>query len=273
MQHDYSKLDQPQVLAVLFHPRQDETPSPDTAMDVDIPVTDGVTLGGRFHFATDPAAVNILFFHGNGEVVADYDDVGPRYNGKGLNLLAVDYRGYGRSGGTPTATNMLSDAHLVLAWVKEWLAKNEKTGPLVLMGRSLGSAAALELVADADPAIAGLVIESGFALTMPLLESLGLNPASLGIEEKDCFGNQDKIAEFQKPTYILHAQFDQIISLANAETLQAQSAAHAKEFAIIPGADHNNIFETVGDMYFNEIKRFTSKLGQKRRKPKSGVRG
>ena len=273
MQENYVKLDQPEVLAVLFHPRKDDAPVPEGAVDVDIPVEEGVSVGGRFHLASDLHAVNILFFHGNGEVVSDYDDIGPRYNAKGMSLLAVDYRGYGRSSGTPTASNMLADSHLVLAWVKEWLANEERTGPLVLMGRSLGSAAALELVADADPAIAGLIIESGFAYTAPLLANMGLDLASLGISEDDGFRNQHKIVEFNKPTYILHAQFDQIISLDSAETLQAQSGAQAKEFAIIPGADHNNIIEKVGDMYFNEIKRFLGKLGRPLRKPKSGVRG
>ena len=273
MQVDYSKLDQPEVLAALFHPREDTTSAPEGAIDVKIPVDGEVSLGGRFHLVADPGAVNILFFHGNGEVVADYDDVGPRYNAKDLNFLCVDYRGYGCSTGTPTVTNLLADSHLVLAWVKEWLANEEKTGPLVVMGRSLGCTTALELVAAADPAIAGLIIESGFAFTVPLLENMGLDPASLGITEADGFRNQHKICDFEKPVYILHAQHDQIISIASAETLQAQCKARAKEFAIIPGADHNNIIERVGDMYFSEIKRFIAKLGKPQRRSKPGVRG
>ena len=273
MQLDYTKLDQPEVLAALFYPRKDDTATPAGAIDVAIPVEEGVVLGGRFHLVEDLTAVNILFFHGNGEVVADYDDLGPRYNAKDLNFLAVDYRGYGRSSGTPSVTGMLADAHLVLAWVKEWLAGEGRTGPLVVMGRSLGSAPALELAAGRDPIIAGLIIESGFAYTVPLLENLGFDAAAMGISEGDGFRNQHKIAAFDKPTYILHAQFDQIISLDSAETLQAQSAARAKEFAIIPGADHNNIIEKVGDMYFSEIKRFVGKLGKPQRRAKPGVRG
>ncbi|MDH5297738.1 MAG: alpha/beta hydrolase [Desulfobulbaceae bacterium] len=270
---DYAKLDQPEVLAVLFHPRRDETPPPAGAVDVEIPVADGVVVGGRFFLAAEPAVANILFFHGNGEVAADYDDIGPRYNARGISLLAVDYRGYGRSTGSPAASAMLADAHLVLQWVKEWLKTEQRTGPLVVMGRSLGCAPALELAATKDPAIAGLIIESGFALTVPLLENLGLDTASLGIAEGDCFRNQLKIVSFQKPTYILHAQYDQIIPLVNAETLQAQSGAQAKEFAIIPGADHNNIIERVGEMYFSEIRRFMGKIGKPQRRAKPGVRG
>ena len=53
----------------------------------------------------------ILFFHGNGEVVSDYDEISPFYFKRKINLVVADYRGYGKSGGTPTITDMLSDAH------------------------------------------------------------------------------------------------------------------------------------------------------------------
>ncbi len=270
---DYSKLDQPEILAVLFHPRPDDTPAPAGAEDVAIPVADGVTLAGRCHLSDEAKAINILFFHGNGEVASDYDDIGPRYNAHGMNLLVVDYRGYGRSTGRPTATNLLADAQPVLAWAKDWLAAKGCTGPLVVMGRSLGCAPALELAAGNDPAVAGLVIESGFAFTVPVLETMGLEPAALGLNEGDCFRNQMKIACFARPTLILHAQRDQLISLDNAETLQAQSAARTKQFAIIPGADHNNIIERVGEMYFAEIRRFLNSLSRPQRRAKPGVRG
>ena len=46
--------------------------------------------------------------------LGDYDDIGPVYNQYGLNLLAVDYRGYGTSGGTPTVTAMLKDSHVII---------------------------------------------------------------------------------------------------------------------------------------------------------------
>ena len=100
---NYTALDQPEVLAFLFHPRaaSADQVAPDSARDVLIPVTDDDSIGGRFHMA-HPEGPNILFFHGNGEIVADYDDLGPVYNQIGINFLPVDYRGYGRSDGTPT---------------------------------------------------------------------------------------------------------------------------------------------------------------------------
>ena len=104
---DYSALDRPEVLMYLFHPRAETGstfqaagphPSPAGITDMLIPVADDIAVGARFH-TTEKTGGNIIFFHGNGEIVADYDELGGIYNRKGINFLAVDYRGYGRSTG------------------------------------------------------------------------------------------------------------------------------------------------------------------------------
>jgi pimeloyl-ACP methyl ester carboxylesterase len=213
----------------------------------------------RFHL-TGQEKPNILFFHGNGEIVSDYDDIGPFYTKYGMNFLAVDYRGYGKSTGSPTVTTMLQDTHRVLDAVKMWLSTAEHTGPLILMGRSLGAAAALELAAGHADAVAGLVIESGFATTLPLLINLGVDVARLGITEEDGFRNVRKISSFTKPTLIIHGQYDEIIPVNAAAILQAQSPARAKEFQVVPGASHNTIIASAGELYFSVIKQFCNKI-------------
>jgi fermentation-respiration switch protein FrsA (DUF1100 family) len=268
----YEKLDRPEVTAALFYPRQDTTPTPAGAQDHGVEVETGVALGVRSFLTADPAAVNLLFFHGNGEVVADYDDVGPQYTAQGINFLAADYRGYGYSTGTPTVSSMLQDAHRVLGWARDWLANEGRTGHLVVMGRSLGSVSAIELAAS-EEAVAGLIVESGIARTLPLLRTLGLDVQALGIAEADGFGNLEKIATVQKPTYILHAQHDQIIPLVQAEELQSLCGARSKEFQMIPGADHNNILVLTGKLYFQAIKQFLKRVGKSHGPRRSGIRG
>ena len=268
----YEKLDHPGVVAALFYPRQDTTAPPVGAQDHGIEVEAGAVLGTRFFLTPDPAAVNLLFFHGNGEVVADYDDVGPQYNAQGINFLAVDYRGYGQSTGSPTVTAMIQDAHRVLSWILAWLAGEGRTGHLVVMGRSLGSVSAIELAAT-EKAVAGLIVESGIAQTLPLLCTLGLDVQALGIAEADGFGNLEKIARVQKPTYILHAQHDQIIPIVLAEELQSVCGARSKEFQMIPGADHNNILALTGKLYFQAIKQFLKRVGKSHGPRRSGIRG
>jgi alpha-beta hydrolase superfamily lysophospholipase len=259
--YDYSKLDQPGVLQTIFHPRQETPPAPPphNAVDVDIAVDEGIQVHARFHLASneDP---NILFFHGNGEIVSDYDEIGPYYNKQGMNFLAVDYRGYGRSTGSPTVTSMLGDAYIVLDTTKKWLAKAEHTGPLLIMGRSLGAAAAIELASSHSDDIAGLIIESGFATSLPLLIKLGVDIAGLGITENDGFRNVRKISTFTKPTLIIHGQYDEIIPVNSAAILQAESPARSKELQVVPGATHNTLIAQAGEMYFSVIKQFINKI-------------
>jgi pimeloyl-ACP methyl ester carboxylesterase len=267
---DYSKLDQPEVLQTIFYPRREEhaSPLPSNSVDVDINVEDGVRLHARFHL-TAKEEPNILFFHGNGEIVSDYDTIGPLYTKYGMNFLAVDYRGYGRSTGTPTVTSMLGDSHIILNTVKEWLSAAEHTGPLIIMGRSLGSAAALELAANHSADFTGMIIESGFATTLPLLMTLGVDVERLGITENEGFRNVRKISTFTKPTLIIHGQYDEIIPVNSAAILQAQSTARSKELQIVPGASHNTIIAQAGETYFSVMKRFCDKISgirAKRRK-------
>ncbi len=135
--------------------------------DLMIPVENDTVVGAGFHLA-GPGA-NILYFHGNGEIVADYDNLAEIYNDQGLNFLPVDYRGYGRSNSTPTVTSMLRDAGVIFEFVVRFLNRKQYTGPIIVMGRSLGSASALELSASHARKINGLIIESGFADTAALL--------------------------------------------------------------------------------------------------------
>lgn len=266
------KLDHPDILKFLFHPRKElESPPPSNSENKAIPVDDGVTIGARFHLA-EKEAPTILFFHGNGETVSDYDDIGPFYIELGMSFLAVDYRGYGWSTGEPAASAMLRDAHTIFEYVKKWLAKEGRTGKLIIMGRSLGSACAIELAAAEFDFIDGLIIESGFASTVPLLECLGVDVDKIGITEEEGFNNQKKIAGVSTPTFILHAQYDQFIPVNDAATLQSECLARRKEFQTVPGADHNTIFERAGKLYFEVIKGFINKIGKPERRKRKGVK-
>jgi fermentation-respiration switch protein FrsA (DUF1100 family) len=258
--NDYSLLDRPDVLSLIFHPRPEIGRASTRARDVLIPVEDRVVVGARFHL-TGQSASNILFFHGNGEIVADYDNLGPLYNQKGINFLPVDYRGYGRSTGKPTVTAMMKDCHLIFQYVSRWLPDNGFSGPLIVMGRSLGSASALELAACYRDFVGGLIIESGFAYAGPLLKLLGIDVKRLGFEEKNGFGNVDKIRRYDGPTLILHAEWDHIIPFKDGRTLFDACPSRAKTFLRIPQADHNDIFIRGLAKYMTAVKALADRAG------------
>jgi uncharacterized protein len=259
-QIDYGLLDRPEILMSLFHPRAEwnETDAPDTSQDVMIPVDEDAAIGARFHMK-ETSFPNILFFHGNGEIVADYDQMGPIYNRLGINFLPADYRGYGRSTGRPTVTAMMRDCHVIFEFVKKWLRENGYTGPFILMGRSLGSASALELISAYRDRVQGLIIESGFAYAGPLLRLLGVNVESFGFTEEKGFQNADKIKGFDGPVLIIHAEKDHIIPFDDGQVLYDSCGSTDKTMLMIPGANHNDIFLRGIAEYMAAVKRLADK--------------
>jgi fermentation-respiration switch protein FrsA (DUF1100 family) len=252
---NYALLDIPAVLQRLFHPRPEFAPpgSSTSAEELLIPVAPGVAIGGRFYTAA-ASAPTLLFFHGNGEIVADYEELGPLYTTRGLNFFPVDYRGYGRSTGAPTVTAMMQDCRVILAFAREWLAKRGFSGPLMVMGRSLGSASALELAASHPDRLDGLIIESGFAYAGPLLTLLGVDLPALGFKE-DIVRNVDKIKQWTKPLLVIHAENDQIIPFAEGLELYNACPSPEKTLLRVAGAGHNDVLAVGFAAYMEAVTR------------------
>ena len=257
---DYAKFDHPSITNFIFHPRRGTGSSnSDSIIDISIPVEDNIQIGARFFLAHDDAPT-ILFFHGNGEIVDDYSDLAPMYTRLGINFLPVDYRGYGSSTGNPNVSSMMSDSHIIFKYILKWLKENNKTGPFIIMGRSLGSASALEITQNFYDDVDALIIESGFAYIIPLLQLLGINIDSLGINENDGFSNNEKIKEFHKPALIIHAEHDHIIPFSDGQALYNSCPSKEKFFLKIPDANHNTIFAYGIEAYMKAIKDLVEKL-------------
>ncbi len=168
---DYSVIDSSMLLNFLFYPRRDFSDPPGGAKDLMVSVADGVAVHCRLYTGDNPVdAPCLLYFHGNGEVVSDYDYISPYFLKKGIKIAVADYRGYGKSSGRPSFQSVVSDAPKILDAVKGELIKlTEKkelaegaAGNLWVMGRSLGSISALEL-AETRP---------GYLLQFPESEAL-----------------------------------------------------------------------------------------------------
>jgi pimeloyl-ACP methyl ester carboxylesterase len=259
--NNYTALDRPEVLMFLFHPRKElkTTESRSHGIDIMIPVEKDEKIGARFHM-TKKQGPNILFFHGNGEIVADYDDLGPLYNKLEINFLPVDYRGYGRSTDRPTVTTMMNDSHGIFNFVSQWLLEHFYTGPIIAMGRSLGSASAIEIAVSHKDKISGLILESGFACTGPLLRILGIDPNAIGFKEETGFRNIDKIKTFNKPALIIHAEQDHIIPFSEGQALYHACSASDKSLLEIPGANHNDIFTRGLSEYMAAVKALSDRV-------------
>ncbi len=255
---NYTVLDQPGVLQSLFHPRKEsyDRVTHGGRDDLMIPVGQGIEVGGSFHFKHKDAPV-IVFFHGNGEIVSDYDELGNYFLDTGVNFFVVDYRGYGSSSGFPTFSTMMKDCHIILDFLISYMEKKQMTGSICVMGRSLGSAPALEIAANSSHAIHSLMIESGFALAAPLLRTLGIDSVSMGFREEKGFENLDKVKKILCPCLIIHAQFDHIIPFSEGRALYDACPSGTKLLLEIKGANHNDIFFRGMAPYLKQVKKFS----------------
>lgn len=253
-------LDRPDVLGVLFHPRRDvAVPRLGAGVHtVRIPVDGDVHVGGKV-FAARAGAPVILYFHGNGEIASDYEAIAPFYTRLGIGLFVVDFRGYGTSDGAPTATALLDDAWTCYERARDVLAgRGVEASEMFLMGRSLGSAAALEIADRAGDAISGLILESGFAYTFPLIERIGFLKIEDADEDRDGFGNLQKIARVEVPTLVIHGERDWIIPVTDGQALYDASPAADKTLVTIPGAGHNDLMLVGRKPYFDAIAKMCS---------------
>ena len=241
----------------LFHPRMASQQI--GANDHLIEVEEGIKVGVRFHLI-NTSAPNVLFFHGNGEIGPEYDDIAAVYNQRGFNFIIADFRGYGFSNGTPNAENTQLDAHHILDFVLNYLSSKSYKGPLVLMGRSLGSVSVLELSQRYLKDFAGLIIESGFADEEPLFKLIGITAEQAGFSKEDGFLNGEKIKKYTGPLLVIHAEEDHIVPFSQGQDLHDSCPSKEKTFLPIPNANHNNILGVSPQTYFEEVTQFINAL-------------
>ena len=251
---DYSHIDRTTILHNIFFPFNYYTECQENAFDLSVPVDNGISVSCRFYVGNDTWPW-ILFFHGNGEVVSDYDETAPLYMQRGLNLVVADYRGYGKSSGVPTLTDTVRDAHIIFQAIKEELAKGGFKHDLWIMGRSLGSVSALELAYHYQDSIKGLIIESGFPSIVSILTHLDIPTYNIDLEQiyLDCV---HMIRGISIPTLIIHGEYDTLVPLKEAQDLYQYIGTKEKQLLIILKANHNDIFFVGFDQYFDALHGF-----------------
>ena len=253
MSDDATILDHPIVSSRYFYPRAVSLPAPYW-----VNAADGSRLA-CYYQAVNPAAPTVVYFHGNGEVVADYlPDFPDWINRAGCNVLLAEYRGYGMSTGRPVLAGMLEDVTAIL----------HRLGvpdlQLVLFGRSLGSLYAVHGVSR-QPQIAGLILESGVAeITERFFlrvrpDELGRSTAEVVHDLKDYFDYAAKLQGFQGRTLILHTRHDELIDVRHAEMLYA-AAPEPKTLHIFEQGGHNDIFFWNRQVYMRLVEEFLAAI-------------
>jgi uncharacterized protein len=250
-----SIFDTPAFNERLFFPRPLASPPPPGAHDTRVAVARGVSVHLRVHAAPAARAL-VLLFHGNGEVVADYDGIAADYAAVGARLAVMDYRGYGASDGVPALRSSLADAHLVLA-----AARAASSLPLIVMGRSLGSACAAELTRTA-PAPAGLILESGFTDLHRLVRRRGLELGGpLSADDRAAFEPLLKLGASTAPLLVLHGAQDTLIVPAEATAAHDAAGTTDKRLIFIPDRGHNDV--SAHPLYWASLRSFVNHVTSK----------
>ncbi len=229
------------------------------ARDVRFSAGDGVALAARL--IPPPPAVPaaaagwILYFHGSSANVGSigYNEAWAKFRRMGMGVLAVDYRGYGESAGTPSEAGLYRDAEAAYRHLTG--ALGVPPARVLIYGFSLGSAVAVDL-ATRVPA-AGLMLE-GALLSVPIrgAELYPFLPANLLARNR--FASIDKIARVPLPKLFLHAREDRDIPLHHGRGL-FERALPPKTFQEV-GGGHATAHQ-VDPAFFLAVARFVSALG------------
>jgi len=247
-----SILDHPLISERYFFPRREALRDP---FMVD---SGGVQLGCH-HYAPHPDAKTIVYFHGNGEVVADcVEFFAEPFAQLGLNSFFAEFRGYGMSTGMPALAAMLADVPRIIH------ALDLPEEKLIIFGRSLGSIYALHATSH-FPNVAGLVIESGVADPLERL-LLRVAPEELGVTERDLLSEVDALLNhrnllerFTRPALFMHTRHDGLIDVSHAERMH-RWAGGPKKLVVFERGDHNMIFTANLEAYINSLQEFVRSL-------------
>lgn len=248
---DYSLLDRGGVSAQIFFPRPDPYPAPDGATDHRVDIGDGVSIAAR-RYEIDAHGPTIVYFHGNGEVVGDHDGIAPLYHSIGANLFVFEFRGYGRSTGSPTIQHLVADGAVCGRRALELLDADGFDGPRFVMGRSLGANPALDVAARV-PGYGGLILESGAGNVARFVRRLGLPPSP----ELDRLiaAHQAKLAAITIPTLIIHGLADDLVPVENALATADLLTASEVTTELVEGAGHNDLLLVDPGRYIEAIAR------------------
>jgi len=175
----------------------------------------------------------ILYFHGNGGALIHRADRFRALTGDGTGLVALSYRGYGGSTGSPSETGLLADA----AAAYEFAAARYPADRIVLFGESLGTGVAIALAAERK--VSRLILQAPFTSAADIAAAVyPFLPVRLLM--KDQFRSDERIGQVKAPVLILHGAFDRVVPLAYGERLYAL-ANEPKRLVRLPRGGHNDL--------------------------------
>lgn len=175
----------------------------------------------------------VLYFPGNGDVLAGCVGRFREITADGTGLVALSYRGYAGSTGSPSEQGLLNDAAAAYAFTAQRYAAPR----IVLWGFSLGSGVAVAVAADHR--VGKVILEAPYTSIADVAATL-IHYAPVRYLVRDTFRSNDRIASVSAPVLVMHGGQDSTISIAFGEQLFAL-AREPKQFVRFPAGGHDNL--------------------------------
>lgn len=205
-----------------------------------------------WHSAAMEGFPTVVHFHGNAGNLSHRRQMFMLMQQAGFGVLALDYRGFGKSSGSPTEEGLYLDARATLHYATQSLKLPERA--LVLYGESLGTGVAVQMATECD--CAALVLQSPYtSVEQVAQETYPWLPVSLLI--KDRYNSLAKVAQVHEPVLLMHGDHDTVIDIAHGKALFA-ALGEPKHAVYFPGKGHNDL-----DMrsMVNALRDFSSQRG------------
>jgi len=260
------------VSGVAFHPRKCSPTSGRSGwIDSHIKAEDGTTLAYRLYKGSGGGksqgvtACVLVYFHANAELCTDLEGEINSYRDCGYSaVLCPEFRGFAWSTGKPQLGSLCSDAEAFMKALPDILASADlkalAAAPVVVLGRSLGSACAVHVASGsrASPSVAALIIESGVVklLELPMVQQLAQAlPGGMHLLRSvpEPLGTFDKLAEVTVPTVIIHGERDEVSPFEQAQMAYEACGSSAKRIMSYPRCRHNDLRSLAGPAYYQEL--------------------
>jgi hypothetical protein len=203
-----------------------------------------------WYLPNPPSEKVLLWFHGNAENILDGLERLKLYSRLGVNVLAVDYRGYGKSEGSPDETGVYRDADAAYDYLIQ--ERHVQAKNIVVFGHSLGGAVAIDLTSKRE--CGGLIVQSSFTSAKDMARRLFRIPLFEYIP-KSKFDSLAKIRRVRAPILIVHGTRDEVVPFSMGQRL-FQAAPGPKFFFRVDGAGHNDVVEVGGGDLLGQFKFF-----------------
>jgi fermentation-respiration switch protein FrsA (DUF1100 family) len=217
------------------------------------PLTLATSDGERlrvWHLQRADARAQILYFHGNGGNLSVWADILVGLWRRGFDVIAVDYRGYGRSTGRPSEAGLYRDVDAAVGLVHGRVRLANR--PLLYWGRSLGATMAAYAASTRAPE--GVVLEAGFPSVRSVLEG---NPLMwmLSWLSSYRFPTAEWMRSVKAPTLVIHGDADSVIPFRLGQRLH-DGITGPKQFVTIRGGDHNDAIPPDAAAYWKAVDDF-----------------